>query len=418
MSIFIRIKKASARRGLVFFISPFLLIGCASYQHRVEDARRQLSSGNAHTAVEKLAPLANNEGKDQLVYLLDLGTAAQLAGDYPRSTRAFLAADQMSEVKDYHSISKLTGSLLFNQGMVQYKGDDYEKVLINAMLAINYLMMNNLDEALVETRRLNEKLHHYKFDAKKNYEQNVFAFYLSALIWEADRKWDDAYIDFKKAYDLDPSIPYLKEDLVRAAYNARRMKSEREWREKFGLKRPKDPDFQKSGELVVIYQQGWGPRKRPNPAWRRLPKLFPTFNRTRAVEVKISGGQVERSQQIYSVEEVAIKTLSDQYAGLIAKRMAGIAAKRVAADQVRQKNKLLGNILELGMIISDQADLRQWSTLPQTFQIAKIQLKPGNYSISIDGLTEEGAHSGESMPTKNIVINPRKKTFITWRSFN
>ena len=88
--------------------------------------------------------------------------------------------------------------------MIPYKGDDFEKVMINAMLAINFLSLGDMEGALVETRRLNEKLEHYRIDGKKPYKQSELALYLSAMIWEADGKWDDAYIDFVKAYKVNP----------------------------------------------------------------------------------------------------------------------------------------------------------------------------------------------------------------------
>src|SRR5690606_15448098 len=150
-----------------------------------------------------------------------------------------------------------------NQGMVQYKGEDYEKVFLNAMLAINFLAMNDRDAARVETRKLNDKLHKYRFEAKKDYQQNPFAFYLSAMIWESHREWDDAYIDYKKAYETNPDIDYLKTDLIRAAQFARRPDEVAKWKKAFGI--TKVEDIKDKGEIVLIYQQGWAPRKFPHP---------------------------------------------------------------------------------------------------------------------------------------------------------
>src|SRR5262249_51540654 len=154
------------------------------------DALRQNEPAKA---AEKIKEKAFKEGDDQVVYLFEYGTAEQIAKNYDESNKAFLKAEDLTEIKDYHSISRISGSLLLNEGMVQYKGDDYEKVMINAMLAINFLMQNKMEEAAVECRKLNDKLYKYKFEGKKNYEQNPFAFYLSALIWEANKDWDTAY---------------------------------------------------------------------------------------------------------------------------------------------------------------------------------------------------------------------------------
>lgn len=390
------------------------LCACASYQTKVQDFRDTLKRGEPEKAAGKIKEKAYKDSDDQVVYLFEYGTAEQLAKNYEESERAFLRAEDLTDIKDYHSISRVTGSLLLNAGMVQYKGDNYEKVLINAFLAINYLMQNKLEEARVECRKLNDKLYKFRFEGKKNYEQNPFAFYLSALIEESGREWDDAYIDFKKTYDLDPSIPYLHEDLIRAGINAHRGDDVAQWRKKFPGIKP--ADLKNQGEVVLIYQQGWGPVKRPNPAFVRVPKLYPTFSITKRARLEVEGGPTELSQEILDVSGVAIKTLDDDYAGLIAMRAAGIATKAVVADQIRQKNKLLGELAWIGMNVADQADLRQWVSLPASFQVAKLRLKPGKYKVRAVGLDASGHPSGEESEWFDVTVSPRAKAFVNWRS--
>ncbi|NJL23820.1 MAG: hypothetical protein HC902_00630 [Calothrix sp. SM1_5_4] len=159
-----------------------VLAGCATYQTRLAGYRDDLRAGRAQSAAEKIKDKAWTEGDDQVVYLLDYATARQVERDYEESNRAFLKAEELTDIKDYHSVSRIGGSLLLNEGMIQYKGDDFEKVMINAMLAINFLMQNKSEGAQVECRKLNDKLYKFRFEGKKNYEQNPFAFYLSALI--------------------------------------------------------------------------------------------------------------------------------------------------------------------------------------------------------------------------------------------
>jgi hypothetical protein len=241
--------------------------------------------------------------------------------------------------------------------MVQYKGDDFEKVLINAMLALNYLGEKKYDDALVECRKLNDKLYKFRYEGKKNYDQNPFAFYLSALIWESERNWDNAYIDFKKTFELDPGIPYLKEDLIRAGLAAHRGDDVAKWKKEFGAITP--ANLKELGEVVLVYQQGWGPVKRPHPNFPRIPKLYPSYNLTTNAKLEVENGTSETTQMISDITGVAIKNLDDQYSEIIAGRVAGIVAKEVAADQLRQKNQLLGDLAWIGMHLADQADLRQ-----------------------------------------------------------
>lgn len=389
------------------------LFACATYHTKLADYSSALRAGKAAEAAEKIKEKAFADSDDQVVYLFEYGTAEQIAGNYDESNKAFLKAEDLTEIKDYHSISRITGSLLLNEGMVQYKGDDFEKVLINGFLAVNYLMKNELDEALVECRKLNDKLYKYRFEGKRNYQQNPFAFYLSALMWEASRNWDSAYIDFKKTYELNPNLEYLKEDLIRAAIAARRDDELAEWKKKFPGVKP--ANLRDNGEVVLIYQQGWGPVKRPNPNFARVPKLYPTYSQTVKAQLEVVGDEKEITQRVVDVTDVAIKQLDEQYAGLIAKRVGGIAAKAVVADQIRQKNQLLGDLAWIASNIADQADLRQWSSLPSSIQVAKIRVKPGKYKIRVTGLSDSGSPTGESMETE-VQVAAKKKVFLNWRS--
>lgn len=393
-----------------------VLIGCASYQTKVQDFRESLKRDKPVEASNKVKDKAFKEDDDQVVYLLEYATAQQLAKNYAESDKAYLRAEDLTDIKDYHSLSRVTGSLLLSQGMVQYKGDNYEKVLINAMLAINYLMEHRDEEAMVETRKLNDKLYKFRYEGKKNYDQNPFAFYLSALIEESQKDWDSAYIDFKKTYELNPQLDYLKEDLIRSGIAARRMDDVDDWRRKWPGVKP--ANFKEVGEVILLYQQGWGPQKRPHPSFPRIPKLYPLYSQTERARLEVEGGTPETSQTAMSVTEVAIKTLDDDYAGLIAMRAAGIATKAVVADQIRQKNELLGAIAWIGMNVADQADLRQWTSLPSTFQIAKLRLKPGTYKVRAVGLTYGGGPTGEVSEWWEVKVEPHKKAFLSWRSLH
>lgn len=392
--------------------------GCATYQSQVAESRMWISTGQYDKALEKLKPLSEKQDGDQLVHLLDYGTALQMSGELEESNRIFLQADKLSEMVDYHSISRVTGSLLFSQEMVQYKGDTFEKIFINAYLAMNFLELGKLDDALVESRRINEKYTKQRLEDKQPFELNPFAKYLSAVAWEADQKWDDAYIAYSEAYKLSPDISPIRADLIRTAKMARREEDYKKWKSEFSDISEKTEWYDRNyGELVIIYQQGWGPRKDYSPGSYRFPTLRPVHNLTQRARLNIESVGSFDSQFVYNVETAAIKTLQEDYGALAAKRVAGFVAKEVVADQIRQKDEALGLIAWLGMHISDRADLRQWSFLPQKIEFIRVFLKPGTYKISLHGLNSNNSPTGENMPEREIQIKPRRKIFLNWRSY-
>lgn len=393
-----------------------LLGGCASYQDKVGESRRMVATGNVTGALEKFEKLAAVEDGDQLVHLLDYGVALQLAKNFKESNKVLLRADKLSEQLDYHSISRVAGSLLTSEEMVQYKGDTFEKIFINAYLAMNFLEMGQLDEALVEVRRINEKFLKLRQEDKQNFELNPFAKYLSAVIWEASGQHDDAYIAYNDAYKLSPLISTIRSDLIRSAKKSRRMDEYQKWKKSFPEVQEQPEWYDRSlGELVVIYHQGWGPRKAPDPASPRFPILRPTRNETQSARLVLKDKKIG-SEFIYSVEQASIQTLMEDRAALVGRRLGGFVAKEVAADQIRQKNEALGFIAWIFLHVSDRADVRQWSMLPQTIQFIRVPLKPGKYKFVVEGLGYDGTPTGEVSDEQEIEVKANRKVFVNWRS--
>lgn len=415
------LKRSVVMAGL--FLFSLGTISCATYQSKVADSRNYLKLGQYDLAEKSLEPLAKKEDGDQLVYLLDYSVALQMSGKIKESSLALQKADRLAEIQDYTSLTREAGSLLLNQEMVQYKGDSFEKFYINAYAALNYLELGQLDEALVETRRMNEKYVKINSEDRKTFEKNVFGKYLSAMIWEANQNWDDAYIAYDDAYKLDPTIPFISADLIRSAKRARRMDAYKVWKKSFPEVAEKKEWYDKNyGELVIIYEQGWGPRKAQvggqgiyaggyNP-----PILQPVYNTVLGMKATVSGVGEFDSRMVYNVERAAIETLQHDYAWLSAKRIGAFATKEIVADQIRQQNEALGNVAWLAMQLSERADLRQWSTLPQSVQLVRVPLKAGSYNISLQGTTANGALSGDGKAFADVVIKPQRITFLRWRT--
>lgn len=369
--------------GLLFLV---LCISCATYQSRLLPARNLSLSGNYKDAARAIQTFAETENGDQLAYLLDYATLLYYAGEYKESIQAFLKADKLSEDSDYHSVSRQAGSLLMNEEMLQYKGNTFEKVFISAYLAMNYLELNQLDEALVEARRIHEKYLKLKSDEAKTFEINSFGKYLSSLLWEADKKYDLAYLSMKEAYELDSSIFHIEKDLLRLAQKAQRPDEVRKWSSEFNIKLSEvNPNLNsKNGTVIVFVHQGIGPEKQQDSRSAQYPRLVPTTYGQNQAMIRI-GDLAQQSQLIYDVEAIAIRSLQDDYNYLMKKRISAYIAKEVMADQIRQKNEALGTLAWFFMHASERADLRQWSQLPKTIQVAKFSLPPGEYQIHVDG---------------------------------
>lgn len=408
---------------LLLIIFLFLFFGCATYQSRIAPARDLLRSRQCEAALKILSELSVKENGDQLVYLMDYGSALQICEDYKKSNEIFLEAERVAEQSDYHSVSRVTGTALLNEEMIQYKGDTFEKLFLNVSLALNYMQLGQFDNALVEVRKMNQKFEKYKGEGKKSFELNPFSKYLSGLIWEADKKYDDACIDFRDAYLLDPTYQRIAQDMLQGCWKAHRTMEFKELVKKTKataeeIKIAKQPS---TAELILIFMQGWGPRKQPRPENYLFPHLVSVPSQTQFLQAEVLDIENQkvissyRSEDVYDIEKAAVDTLNADYKSLVVRRVESRITKEVVADQIRQKDKVLGQLAWLVMVASERADLRQWSIFPKSVQIIRIPLTPGAYKIKLTGLSADLKDS-EQIPDITIRLKNTEKKFQLVRS--
>lgn len=394
---------------------PFLLLGCASYQKKVAPTKNFLKSRQCDQAIEAISKLSEPSGVDQLALLMEHGTTLQICEKYTESTQKFTQAENLAESVDYTSVSEVASATLTSEGAMTYKGDTFEKLFLNASKALNFLQQKKSDEALVEVRKMNQKFVKFKNEERKNFELNSFCKYLSGLIWESTGQFDDACIDYKDAYFTATQFRDVGVQMLATCWNANRTDEFNTLVKKINATKEEIETAKSSkakSEIVLIYLQGWGPQKLANPQSPTFPYLVSVSNTTQKLSVDLFEKNKDKSSKsfisdtIYSVSDAAIASLNADQASLIARRLGARVAKHVVADQIRQQNELLGFVALVAMVGSDQADLRQWSFLPNTIQIIRIPVSPGSYNLKLNGL---GFNNQITEPFQDVEINVEKR---------
>ncbi len=368
---------------IVILISTSLA-GCAGYLQRTQGARAKFNKGYFIDASKEYKKGFKHPGRNNLLYLLDTGLSLHYAGRYEESNRFLLEADRYAEKINYFSITRQTASLLTTDYTLKYRGEDYEKILINTYLAINYLMLGDYENARVECRRINEKIIKYNSNGKRNYKLNPFSIYLSGIIYEINGEPNDAYIDYKKVYDLSPNFPLVKKDLFRLSSLLNFDNDYRKWRKRFSLKDLKKDD-PSNGELIVILQCGFSPQKHQEMRVIAVPAYHPRPSIISYAKVYINDKYYERTYILEDIERTAIDQLKAKIARIIAKQTAVSAGKYAIANTVGKETNqpIVRDILLLFFYATNEADLRSWLTLPQNIQISRISLPEGNYQVML-----------------------------------
>ncbi len=464
------------KRGIqtVWVIVLFIFAtGCAgNYVQMMKDSEATFYAGKYKDAARKLLPHVNKSGKDQLVFMMESGLMLHAAGDFKNSNQVLLEAAKLSE-RIATSVSKQAASLLLNETVTNYKGEDFERVLIHMYLGINFLMMKDADSARVEFKKVNDLLRDINVTSGKQYKQNLMAKYLTAIAFELsadkDKDFHDrefAYVEYKQIYQLDPRLALVYRDLQRLSRQLNDQEDYGKWIAQFGKK---DYIPEDAGELVMIFQAGKGAIKVSRGsvmsdqamaqgirlslngmtlqqgvtiagvmailklAENPIPRFKKRSNRVDYLVININGKDLDRTYMLEDIETTAVKNLEDDYgrlymkvaAGIVIKAAAavaaGIAAKK-AAEQFKKMGGYAGLIgtvvgggVGVGLASQIKPDLRCWHTLPANLQLGRIFLRPGVYTVLIKFFNNQGQQVIE--PVKSTVeIKKGEKTFYNYRT--
>ena len=165
--------------GKLFILAAgvvILVTGCQTYKPPMESWR----SGDVANAAKQFTIKAEKKktGKDAVVWQLEQGAALRAAGQCRESIAAFDAAEEKINAYDEKakiSVSLETAALLSNQANLPYEGRDYDKVMLNAYKALNYLQLGEPEKARVEFFRASQRQHDAEENNKRRIEKTELA---------------------------------------------------------------------------------------------------------------------------------------------------------------------------------------------------------------------------------------------------
>jgi len=413
----------------------FMLSGCA---HRLDYNRlyAQLQNGECQAASLHIEKNRDNYGSNaQLLYLLDAAMVHLQCRDFEAAQQKFQAAERLAEALWTESLSRQAASLVTNEYLLKYPGEDYERALINMMSALGYLQSGAFDDALVEIRRIDSLLSLYnnKYEQKNVYKEDAFGRYLSGILHEADNALDDAFIDYRKAviayrdyekYYGVPAPAALIEDLYRVGAAVDRMEDvERLLPRDNPQRRPVPPPNRHMGKLVFLQLSGHAPAKTQGQvvvptgggpvtvAYPRLLLLPPTCMEHRLTLASPDVVIVANLDLVQDIGRIALKNLEDKKGRIMAKTLARAVAKQVIIEGLANSNNentamAVRTALNIANLFLEQADTRSWRTLPGQIYMDRLFIPPGEYTV------QSAACGGRPHKLQNILVKAGKTHYI------
>ena len=307
-----------------------------------------------------------------------------VAGRYALSNSLLEQAEE--EIEDLYTrrVRTEVKAFLTSDSTLPYEGQPFEHVLVNLIKALNYSLMGNWDEALVEARRVDHLLTVLadQVDDTEQYHDDAFARYLSGILYEVTNDLNNAFIAYRNAYESytasrkwssTPTPNGLKQALLRVTQVLRLDQEHRSYQQAFSdiTWRPRS-ELKDLAEVIVMSYNGRAPRtvdqfldlpisvealqlvllvktipESENTSARRvaesmlyglngrvvrvgLPTLVPQKTQVRSSTVTLTGMGNNRSIETELVADVtakAQKAMEDRYVATVMKAVARAAVK-------------------------------------------------------------------------------------------
>lgn len=397
-------------------------MGCSSirnYDRELTTVSKLLATGNVEQAVAVLESNNKKEDKD-LLYFMEKGELLRIKGDLQASQAAWMAANLKVQLwedavkADPARYVNAMASYLVNDKIRRYEGFDYEKVMLTTQMALNYIAMNDWASARVAIRqtherealiaRVNELLYLKQEEAVreqgvqpqfkdlngypvasidtpsvvnlKNSYQSSFSHYLAGYIYEALGEKGLAAPGYRNAIELKPNTPILESALENLTSNADKTADQ--------------------SDILIVLQSGLAPKR------ESLSLNYPIMTKDGIIQVAISvpvisdvglgskfntvviNGHTYPLTEIASLDAMSKRALRDELPSIILRTSVRAASRAVAQQQLNKEVSPWAG-LAMGIVgaILEQADVRTWRTLPESVQIARLNLSKGKKIIGL-----------------------------------
>jgi tetratricopeptide (TPR) repeat protein len=413
-----------------------LLASCAS-PARLRAENISKSAGNYQIAIENIEKnkkdLYNSE--DSFLFEFDLGVLHHYSQNYSESIKHFAKAEQILEDLYSRSVTNEAVALLTNDNIRPYRSYPFEIQWLYQTQILNYLALGEIDEAVVEARRALLAIQALRESEKNKFNESGTLQYLIAISYEWQKSEDDAriaYNDAKRNFEssgytpkLAAQVPQNEQEIIVIGYAGMSpiLGENKFW-----------GTYAKDGALFLHYRDangqsqtillsalglgGGGFSGGTVTIQFAIPKMVERASQNGVFAVNVNGNT--QSAEIFSNTKNSIqKDLENGQTTMLIRTAGRVILRTIAANKAKEKmrtgNGIADLVLNLGADFAtgamENADLRLGSALPQTIQILRIPVEPGEHLVKIDILDKYGRKTG-SFAEQAVKVKKGGKVFI------
>ena len=445
-------------RILLLLVALFLCSCSAnitSYRTRM-DLDKALAVRDISKALSIVEKPGMYKQKERLLYYLDAGMLYHFQGNWQQSNELLQQAEDAIQELYTKSVTRAAGSMILNDSSLEYSGEDYEDIYINVFKAINYLELGDREAAMVEVRRVDDKLslleQKYARLAKEmgndsntkvklkssraHFHSSALARYLSMAMYDANGKMDDARIDYDNvlfAFESQPELyPFPAPELIHphatAKGNVLRVIS---FVNRGPYKSPMEMHIHTSKDLLIMGTVGQNTDIDAIP-WEgidegyyfkfAIPQLEDRKPKVGRVDVVYPDGRRQTLSKLEDMSLVARKSFQLKEPMIILKSVSRTVLKGLAAEEAKKQARqntsdlaatLLGLVADAAVFLSENADLRISQFFPSEALVTEIVLPEGEQSLRLEYFSPQGKLVHSEIHNVNIARN-QANLICTW----
>jgi len=420
---------------LILSFAIFLASCASSARLRAENVSKTASVGNYQAAIDNIEKDKKKfyNSEDSFLLEFDLGVLHHYNQNFKESIKHFANAEQIMEDLYSRSVTNEAAALLTNDNVRPYRPYPFEIQWLYQTQILNYLSLGEIDEAVVEARRA--LLAIQSLQEKDKFNESPTLQYLIALSYEWQKSEDDARIAYdnaKKSFanlgytpKLAMQIPQNEQEIIIIGYAGLSpiLGENKFW-----------GTYESDGALFLHYKDANGQSQTALLAAMNLggsdfsgrtltiqfaiPKMVERESQNSVFAVNINGNS--KSTEIFSNTKNSIqKDLENDQTTILIRTASRVILRTIAANKAKSKintgNGLADLALNIGTDLAtgaiENADLRLGSALPETIQILRIPVEPGNHLVKIDVLNKYGIIT-DSFTDQVVNVKKGGKSFI------
>lgn len=409
-----------------------LIVGCAGYVDQTSRLRSDLKTGSTHAAlasvnqqlgIESITDEPNEDVQNKMLLTLERATLLQALESNQASAESFQSVDDQLEVADLtqDTVGEIA-KFLYSDDATVYKASPFEKLLLNSLNMLNYMVMSKSNGAKIEARRFAINRSYLEAQGNDDRAVQTFGSYLAGLAFEQAGEPEKAIRFYGDAYQA-ASTPEL-EGVIRSLHQRTGATDPRVSK----LLNGKQQQAESGGELVIIVQEGLIPRKvaerlplglavtrvsadphyqynmtRKQKAqanrialkglvtWVNYPQLKLHHEVIPKVNVSIDG---QRHQPLLSLnlKSVVVEYFKRAQGRIIAAAITRTIARAIAGMATESLTNrsaggplafLIGVAVQGTLTAADTPDTRGWVTLPARIHHLRLNVSAGAHTIKV-----------------------------------